>query len=257
MKKSWDNLLWGLFFLGGAGVILLHMFDLLGDTSIWLPLISIPFAASFITDIFDRDWWSLCTCAGILVFIWRRPLESALDINISFWAVVGLFFFLALALEVIFKNKKKSKFGFSKTGPGTWEYTGSARTENAYSAASGNSEPIGEGTDGEHVVIEGRFSGSSRYITSKNLKHVTVSNEFGGIEVYFDGAELAPEGAVVEVHNKFGGVELYIPRRWNVITDIKDFVGGTDVPKTTHIEGAPTLTIRGNNSFGGIDIAFV
>ncbi|MCL2213355.1 MAG: cell wall-active antibiotics response protein [Oscillospiraceae bacterium] len=244
MKKSkFVNVFWGVSLLAGAALIVMHIFDLLGDVGFWPLLITIPFAATFIFNAIRMKWGEMFLDAGILIFIWRRPIENALDITISIWALIALVILLSIAFHILFK-KKQSKWNFVKTGKGQWEVNG----------AKGAPK---EDVSGENVLIKGSFSGSSKYITSKNLKYVEISNEFGGMEVYFDGAELAPEGAIVDVHNKFGGVELYVPRRWNIVTDIASFAGGVDCPRHSDDPNAPTITIRGNNNFGGVDIILV
>ena len=244
MKKSkFVNVFWGVSLLAGAALIIMHIFDLLGDIGFWPLLITIPFAATFIFNAIRMKWGEMFLDAGILLFIWRRPIERALDIQISIWAIIALIVLLTIAFHLLFR-KKQSKWNFVKTGKGQWEANGGIHGEN-------------ESVSGENVLIKGKFSGTSKYITSKNLKYVEISNEFGGMEVYFDGAELSADGAIVDVHNKFGGVELYIPRRWNIVTDISSFVGGVESPKHSDDPNSPTITIRGNNSVGGVSIILV
>ncbi|MCL2226723.1 MAG: cell wall-active antibiotics response protein [Oscillospiraceae bacterium] len=114
-----------------------------------------------------------------------------------------------------------------------------------------------ENVSGDEIYFEERFSGTSKYISSENLSYVSIDNSFGSMEVYFDNATLSPEGAVVDISNSFGGVELYIPREWNVINNVSTSFGGTDAPERAQKEGAPTITICGSNSFGGVDVELI
>jgi len=146
---------------------------------------------------------------------------------------------LAIGFSIIFPQKK-----WKKDWQGKWE--------SKY--CTGNTS---ETVTGEKLYFKERFTGTSKYISSDNLSYVQIINSFGGMEVYFDHCTLAPEGATMEIHNKFGGMELYIPRGWNIINRVSNSFSGVDCPKTQFTEGAPTLTISGDSTFGGVDVKLV
>ncbi|MCL2409420.1 MAG: cell wall-active antibiotics response protein [Oscillospiraceae bacterium] len=232
-----SNVFWGIWFIAAAGVIVLHVFGHLGEVNVWSLLIGTPVAALAIASAVKMEWLSMFVQLGILVFIFRRPIEGLLDIRINFWALAGIVALLSIGFHTIFG---KGKFAATISLDGTREYHDK------------------EDADGEKLYFAGKFGGSSKYINSDNLSYVSVKNKFGGMEIYFENATLSTEGAVVEVENSFGGVELYIPRGWNIVDQMdSSFAGGVDIPKTSHTDGAPTITLHGTNSFGGIEVVLV
>ncbi|MCL2563714.1 MAG: cell wall-active antibiotics response protein [Oscillospiraceae bacterium] len=235
MKKfKFGNILWGLLFLAAAGLIVLHLFGLLGGINTWTLLISIPIVIGIVASLVNTEWGGVFFLSALLAFIYRGNIESALDIRINVWALLGIATLLTAGFYILFGKRKKNRF-FYRVG----------RDDEPYNT---------ENVTGEKLYFEEQFSGSSKYISSDNLSYVSIQNQFGGMEVYFDRATLAPEGAVVDVKNAFGGVELHIPRGWNVDNQMSNFAAGIDNPDVRWVDGAPTITIRGSNRFGGIEI---
>lgn len=239
MKKTkFSKIIWGLLFIVAAGLIVLHIFGLLGGVNTWTLLISIPVIIGILYSAIQREWSGMFLLAAVLAFIYRRQIESALAINLNLFALFGIATLLGIGFHILFGKKKgKTVFGW-------------------------NTENCGINFDTEHLSgdtlhFEERFSGSAKQITSENLSYISIKNSFGGMEVYFTNATLASEGAVAEIHNSFGGVDLYIPRGWNIVDQINNLVAGVDSPKRSWADGAPTLTLRGTNKCGGIDVTFV
>ena len=239
-KMKFGSIIWGLLFIAAAGVIVLNVFGLLGAINTWTLLVSIPIAAGVIYSATKMAWEGMFLLLALLTFIYRGHIESAFDVRISIWALLGIALLLAVGFKIIFGKRKNKKwyhmgFGFDSDDDCDEEYD----TESA---------------DGEKIWFKGKFTGSSKYITSENLSYVSIKNSFGGMEVYFENATLSPNGAVVDIENEFGGLELYIPRDWNVVNNISNFAAGTDCPKFSSDDGAPKITLRGSNRFGGIDV---
>ena len=238
-KMKFANILWGLLFLAAAGVIVLHMLGQLGSINTWTLLVSIPIVIGIIHSLVKLEWAGLFFLTAVLAFIHRGWIESSFDIRLGFWALFGIATLLTIGFYILFgKVTRVDKFAWSIGDSTSYEH----QTESA---------------DGEKVYFEGSFTGSSKYIHSRNLSYVSVKNSFGGMEVYFEDATLSPNGAIVEVQNSFGGVELYIPKDWNIQNEMGNFLAGIDVPERPFRSGAPTITLRGSNSFGGIDVELV
>ena len=109
--------------------------------------------------------------------------------------------------------------------------------------------------DDNHPVCRVRFGSNSRYLHSDALSSGLFDLSFGQLEVFFDQAQLAPEGAKIIVNAAFGEVRLYVPANWSVDTSglSVSFTGGFDFPRVSNGEG-PTLTIEGSVSFGSLAI---
>ena len=238
-KMKFVNILWGLLFVAAAGMIVLHTLGLLGGMNTWTLLISIPIVIGMIYNLVKLEWAGLFFLTAALAFIHRGWIESSFDIRFGFWALFGMATLLTIGFYILFgKVTRVDKFAWTIGDSTNYEH----QTESA---------------DGEKVYFENSFNGSSKYIHSENLSYVSVKNSFGGMEVYFEDATLSPNGAVVEVQNSFGGVELYIPKDWNIKNEMGNFLAGIDVRNRPFQSGAPTITLRGSNSFGGIDIELV
>ena len=224
-----NKILWGTCFITAAAILVLHIFGLLGEMNAWTILISVPIVAGIVGCIFKMDFGMIIWLLAALVFIYRRSIESTLNISINFWMLLGIAALMSIGIHILFGKR----FAWDSIHDTT------------------------ENVTGEKLYFEEQFSGAAKYIRSENLSYVSIRNRFGGMEIYFENATISPEGCVVDVENAFGGIEIYVPRGWNIVDSINNFAGGIDCPKFTHTEGAPTITFRGSNKFGGIDFSFV
>jgi len=99
------------------------------------------------------------------------------------------------------------------------------------------------------------FSGGEKIISSKNFKGGKITNIFGGSEINFLEAKLAPETAYIDVFTLFGGSTLIVPSDWNVKVDMVSIFGG--FADKRNIQNAdlgkvePELYIKGMTLFGG------
>ena len=237
-KKSFGHILWGVLFIAAAGLIVLHLLGLLGELGLWTLLISVPITIGAIHSLVKRQWSGLFFSLAILVFIYRRHIEQGVDISINLWALFGIATLLSIGFHILF-GKRGSKVDIPFIHVGHGDFAGA------------------KAVDGEKVYFAESFTGTSKYIHSSNLSYVSIQNSFGGMEVHFNQAQLADEGAIVDLKNSFGGVDLFIPRHWNVSLQVSSFLGGVDCPQKPWVEGAPTIIIQGSNSFGGVDVEFV
>ncbi len=98
-----------------------------------------------------------------------------------------------------------------------------------------------------------------------SLRHTVTAPVFTGarLEVSFGSLALdlrhttldAPE-TYIDLSNSFGGVEIYVPSHWNVVNDTHVTFGGVTEKRyaSQEIDYAHKLVIRGNTSFGGVEI---
>jgi predicted membrane protein len=182
-----------------------------------------------------------------LYYIFQVPLELPF---IQFWTLVLVTIPLICALHLLLPRK----FGSGK--PILIGIDGSKRYSRRGGAKYDSDVQIEEGDDDDNPRISVRFGGASRYLHSNCLENVELNCSFGGLEVYFDHVQLSPNGAEVYVNCSFGAVEMYVPADWRVIDEMSSSLGGVEVSKRLLTAGpdAPTITITGNVSFGGVEV---
>lgn len=190
------------------------------------------------------DWWPLLIILLGLIHISRKnpPVFSGLLIigigvllladrlgylSGGFWSAFWPLLIVILGLSMLFPAKgcyKKHKFTQAKT-------------------------------DGD-LNLTTLFSGQSKKIDDKNFKGGNIAATFGAIELDLTDAELAPEGALINLNATFGGLEISVPRHWKI-----EFSGtpvfGSFEDKTSQNqpdENTRTLTINYNVIFGGIEV---
>ena len=99
------------------------------------------------------------------------------------------------------------------------------------------------------------FGSISKRITTKSFKGGSISIVFGGAEIDLRSAQLAEEGAVLDISTIFGGVEIRIPDSWMVQTRSSAVLGGVDAKySNTEVNIGKRLVINASAIFGGVDI---
>jgi len=230
-KNKVGKVIWGLLFIAAAGIVILNVLGLMGEVNAWTLIISIPLAFGIIYSTIKFEWSGTFLLSAVLAFIYRRNIEELLNIELNIFILFGVAILLMIGFYILF-GKRQPKYDTPKF-------------------LNNSSNPA----TGEKLFFAAeRFSGTVKYINSTNLSYLGIKNQFAGMDVYFENTTLTPGGATVNIENSFGGVELHIPREWNVIDKVSNFAGGIDYPEFAWVEGAPTLTICGKNSFGGIDV---
>jgi len=88
----------------------------------------------------------------------------------------------------------------------------------------------------------------------QSFEGADVKVSFGAAEIDLRGADIL-DGAIVRVDCAFGGVEIRVDHNVNVKVAANTAFGGVnDERRIVPAEGAKTLYIEGNCSFGGIEI---
>lgn len=118
--------------------------------------------------------------------------------------------------------------------------------------------PIDNEDEG-HFNFSLTFSGGARYVNTEHFKKAYLRSMFGGMEVYFDNADLNEGKATIQVDVSFGAIELYIPKDWTVENNISVLLGATEAKESNEATANPdkVLTLVGNVSFGAVEINYV
>lgn len=230
------NLIWGLFFILAGVALILDRTGLLGSVSVWSVVISLLLVPVIVTSVRHLNFWGIFFPMAIMAILFDETL--GID-KFTPWPVLGAALLLSVGFSFIFPYR----FRFTQ---GKWT---THTTDNpAWDKSSDN---------GEYVRIDARFSGCTKYITSKVLKRVDISCRYSGMEVYFDSADMAGNEVELNVDVLCGGVELYIPKNWGIKVEADCVLGGIDQPNGAYDEKEKILIIKGRAKIAGIDITYV
>jgi predicted membrane protein len=100
------------------------------------------------------------------------------------------------------------------------------------------------------------FSGLDCRIESQAWNGGELGVTGGGVELDLRYAQLAPEGALLDVRIVMGGVDIRVPDTWQVMCDVTPLLGGADdtTRSTQGSTGAPVLRVTGTVTLGGLTI---
>ncbi|NOX86237.1 MAG: cell wall-active antibiotics response protein [Chlorobi bacterium] len=121
----------------------------------------------------------------------------------------------------------------------------------------GVSSSNGESISNDYIDDVSIFGGGTKKYTSQNVKGGNVTAIFGGSEIDLLNADLAVEGAVIDVFTMFGGTKLIIPGSWQVKSEVFSMFGGlSDKRHIKPTEALPdkTIIVKGVVLFGGVEI---
>ena len=127
---------------------------------------------------------------------------------------------------------------------------------------SGDHHPQMRAEDGgndNNPSVSVNFGAASRYLHADCLETAQLYCSFGALEVFFDQAQLSPNGAEAVCYCSFGAITIYVPRHWQVIDRLSCSLGGVDIDHrfAAPAENAPRLTLTGSVSLSGLEVRFV
>ena len=255
MKKiSFGKVFWGILLILGAILMLADQLDWI-KTDSFTPfniIVGIILLGCFINSIIERSFTGMLFSIAFLCILFSDFLHLG---KITPWPVLLAAALGSIGLNLIFPKKKVSFVNNTmNTSYVNVEADGQPVYENTESQTVYEDGSIkAEYHEGEVVNIATSFSGSARYIDSPNLKVVNIKCNFGGMEVYFDKAQVPSGTVVVNINASFSGIELYIPQNWNVQSNISTSAAGVDIAKGKGGDG-PTIIIQGSITCAGLDI---
>lgn len=126
---------------------------------------------------------------------------------------------------------------------------------------SNSSRPAFDGVNRDsvdHLDDFAIFGGRERTIDSQNFKGGKITAMFGGSDIDFRGANLAPGNNVLDVFVIFGGTEIVVPPDWTVHVEVFSLLGGFSDKRSSALKVVPNpekvLVIKGFVMFGGGEI---
>ena len=233
MKKR--NLFWGLFFILAALYVLVSKLGILPDIGISTILL----AAFSLWLLFDGirylQFLNITFALAFLYIIFDKPLNIDM---VSPWTALTVALLSGIGLSMLFGRKKRNRHA--------------AKTE-----YDRENQGTREHCSGKDIYCENSFGSAIRYINSDDLCNACVENSFGTTTVYFDNAIIQGDCAYVDIENSFGETILYVPKEWKIQTELNHAFGTTTEHGTPTGSNNATLYIRGNTSFGHIEIHYI
>ena len=110
---------------------------------------------------------------------------------------------------------------------------------------------------GKKAELFSLFGGSQTVFHSESFEGGSVTALFGGSTLDLREAQIAAQGAQMDLTAIFGGVDVFVPESWKVIaTGVPIFGGWENKTRLSKVEdpAAPVLTVRCLAIFGGVEI---
>ena len=251
-SRNSGNVFWGIVLLALAALVVLNQIGFFFVTFRLWDIVLAVIGLKVLIDAFVKGKVSNVPIAVGFIFIVLR--NQALIPYVSTWTVITVAVLASVGLGFLFPRQRKwrvYRFG-DEISSGSFSSESSGWGENQHSSSD-------EISTDNNPSININFGSVSRYLYADALESVRLSCNFGGMEIYFDQVQLHENGATVYLDCRFGGIDLFVPRHWNVVEQVDNTFGGTDVARRIDPlkEGAPTLTVVGDVSFGGVDIHYV
>jgi len=243
MKIKVSNIFWGVFFLLAATFVVINQLDgfiNIGVGSIIAALLSLLFIVVCIADL---RFTMLPVPFAVLYLVFQAPLDLPV---IRTGTLILASVLASIGLTILFSRKKHQRAHFICGHYGKSKDRGQKQAK--------------EIDNDNNPSVSVNFGEISRSLRAENLETAHLDCNFGSLEIYFDQAVPAPDGAEVNINCKFGAVKLLVPKHWQVIDKINCSLGGVDIDKNffnTPAENAPKLTLTGNVSFSGIEVRYI
>lgn len=232
------NIFWGLLFLLGAFAVLAGKMGLFEGVGFWSVLVSIGLTGILIDGIVRRSWEMILFPLAFLAIVNSRVLGIE---KLVPWPVLGAALLGSIGLSMLFPMKSRHGLHLLQLGG-----SGEVGEEEYH-------ETVGD--DGaQQVNCEVSFHSSVKYIRCSRLKRACLESSFGNLVVYFDNAELMDHEAAVDVNVSFGHMELYVPAGWHVIRSVSTSFGHAQEYGQSGTQTGDILTIKGEVSFGSLEV---
>lgn len=237
MKNS--NIFWGIVLIAGAILMLLNSFGIslgFGGFKLWFGVIM---AAVLVNSIISIRLEGICFSAAFLIIIFAKELGVQ---PVNWLQILLVALFMSVGLNLIFGNKIRK-----------------IRREKRkdYGGMGGYGQVIND-KDYDHVEVGVRCGSVVKYVDCDNFVSGDLSVSFGELVVYFDNAMIQNASAVIQAEVSFGALKLYIPKEWKVENNITNSFAGVDERgKSQWTEGGKILYLKGNVSFGAVEIYYI
>jgi len=248
-KSTANKIAWGVFWLLIAALILSNYFGGFVELGFWSVVVAAFAVAILVHSLVNLAFAWIPIPIAALYYIFQAPLGFPF---VPFWTVVVVTLLVTIGLHIILPRR----FAIGKHFVHVWSDGKNSKKCIGVDIGDESDALVKESEDENNPTIEVQFGRHSRYLHSDNLTSADLRCNCGSLEVYFDHAQLNPEGARVEARCRLGTIELYIPGNWRVINNLSTSLGNAEIDGRlfSDDENAPLLTITGSVTLGNVEI---
>ncbi len=226
------KILWGLFFIAMAGLLVLgQVMELPSTVGIVLTLLV---GAILIEGLLGKNLFVSIMSIAIIVIINKELLNI---VDISSFSIMAAAILLVIGLSIIFKGGKNTLF-----------------FKTSKCCAFDNKDVSYETSDIVDVNVS--FGSSIKYINNKDFKKAHVRANFAELQVYFDDAIILGDVAEIELDVSFAGVSLFVPKNWRIDNRVDTSFGALE-EKGKQSEPTKTIILTGKTTVAGVEIKYV
>lgn len=202
---------------------------------------------------FWQNYWPLALVVvgvGIIIGHPRRPLGGLVVL------VLGLLF-LASEAGLITENWWNYAWPAAIALVGVAILVAAGRRPRPAPPTSPAAEPRGPVGDADTLRARAYFSGVTEVVRSQRFQGGSAEAFCGGVRIDLRQAQLAAEGARLDLGATLGGIEVFVPGAWRVNVHARPVLGGVQNLTAAPAPGAeagPLLEIRASAIMGGVTI---
>lgn len=230
------NWFWGIIFLLCAVVVIASQTGAFAGIGIISIVAGVLILALVVQSLVQLNFFGVFLPLAVAYIVFKAPLGLP---EISIPIIILASVFASIGFSILFRSHPKQKYDWHQGREHFAQTTETMDDNNPYAKVN--------------------FGSSSKYLHSDSLKGGQFSASFGELEVFFDKAQLSPDGAEIFLDCSFGSIKLYIPKQWQVLDNLSVNLGEvTNKVRTAQPdENSPKLTLTGNVQFGGIEIEYI
>lgn len=234
------SVFWGVLLLLGAAALVVGRLGYLEGIGFWTILFTLFLIGFVVNGLVNRSFGEILFAVAFLIIVNDKLLGLE---SITPWPVLGAALLGTIGLNLLFP-------GFRKGNKHHVEVTVNGRDYD------GKTPVFEENWEGDSVSYENAFGEAVKYISGP-ISHVSAENSFGSMQIYFTDAQLVNGSADIRVEVAFGSMVLYVPASWKVVLNTENAFGGTRERGQCNPQGTTVLYVRGEVSFGSLQIRYV
>jgi predicted membrane protein len=241
------NWFWAIFFLLSAVFVIASQTGSFGEIGMLSILATVMLVALTIHSAVNRNFFGVFVPLAFLYMIYRQPLNF---VQISVWLLLLAAVLASIGFSIIFPVRPPNFVDHSHRNQ--FVPDGSCGNSKYYSKST-------ENMDDNNPYAKVSFGSSSKYLHADCLKSGRFFVSFGELEVFFDQAQLSPDGAELFLDCSFGSIKLYVPKQWRVIDWVRVSLGSVenDMRLACPDENAPELVLKGNVQLASVEIHYI
>lgn len=222
-----------MFFLLAAVLVLVGRIGIFGSFGLFTILASVLLIGILISSFTERNYFGIFISIALLYWVYKEPLHL---VDISLWHLFLAALLASIGCSMLFGHRPPH-----------------------HPQMDGHCSQSFENVDDNNPCAKVSFGAASKYLHGTCIRNGQFYVSFGEMDVYFDQAQLSPEGAEIFLDCSFGAMKLFVPRTWQVRSNVKASLGSVENDNrfNSPAPNAPMLTLIGNVQFGAIEIHYI